>query len=148
MRIAVAFTSAGLISGLVLTAPLGPTVLAHSLADQRPRPLTLASADFDMDGYPELVTGYGTPAGGFVEVRRADPEAFAPSDPAVLEGISRGRYPSPFLPGGQRLHLPSSPDVLAAGDFDRDRNPDLVVAALGGRELYLLAGDGRGGHLE
>jgi hypothetical protein len=145
MRIANSFSCNGLMLGLVLVASLGSVPIAHSRDAQPARPLTLASADFDIDGYPELVTGYGTPEGGFVEVRRGNPEAFAPRDPAVLEGIAHGRYPSPFLPGAQWLRVPASPDFMAAGDFDRDRNPDLVVAARGGRELYLLAGDGRGG---
>jgi hypothetical protein len=32
-----------------------------------------------------------------------------------------------------------------SGDFDRDRNPDLIIAARGGNELVLVSGDGKGG---
>jgi hypothetical protein len=145
MRIANSFSRDSLILGLVLAANLGLVPFAHSRDTGPARPLTLASADFNIDGFPELVTGYATAEGGLVEVRRANPEAFAPGDPAVLDGIAHGRYPSPFLPAALWLRVPASPDFIAAGDFDRDRNPDLVVAARGGHELFLLAGDGRGG---
>jgi len=115
-------------SFFVLAAGVGVVSMAQPLPVRSARPLTLASADFDVDGYPELVTGFGTADGGIVQVRRGNPEAFAPADPAVLEGIARGLYPSPFLAAALRLRVPASPDFLAAGDFDRDRNPKPAAA--------------------
>ena len=42
------------------------------------------------------------------------------------------------------MRVPEPVSYLEAGDFNRDKRPDVLGAARGGG-LYLLAGDGKGG---
>ena len=108
-------------------------------------PTTLASADFDVDGYPDLVSGYATNGGGYLSFQRGNPEAFAPTLPENVEAISESRFPVSFLPDAKIIDLPVAPDFIVVGDFDRDTNPDVIAATRGGSEVYLAAGDGDGG---
>lgn len=52
----------------------------HSSAELKAgqnRPLALASADFDVDGFPDLAAGYSAPSGGgIVTFYKGNPEAF------------------------------------------------------------------------
>src|SRR4026209_527628 len=68
---------------------------AATLSDQA-RPVALASGDFDVDGFPDLVCGYAGSSGGVLTLHRGNREAFAPSDPKVLKGIAKGKFPEPF----------------------------------------------------
>src|SRR4029079_5756795 len=106
--------------------------------------LSLASADFNADGYADLVSGYRSGREGRVTVFLADQRAFEPVDPQVLNGIRQGRYPEPFRESPVTLRVPASADMLAAGDANRDGKPDLLAGARGDRNLYLFAGDGTG----
>ncbi|HEX8071763.1 MAG TPA: Ig-like domain repeat protein [Pyrinomonadaceae bacterium] len=112
-------------------------------ADDQTRPLTLAAADYDLDGAPDLLTGYATAKGGVVELRRGNIDAFAPRDEATFSAIQQGRMPDSLLPGAQAIALPEAPDFLLAGDFNRDGLRDVLTAARGG-SLYVLTGDGAG----
>ena len=60
------------------------------------RPLSLASNDFNADGFPDLICGYATSSGGLVSIQRGNPASYAPEDPAVLRGIGRQEFPDPF----------------------------------------------------
>jgi hypothetical protein len=42
------------------------------------KPLSLATADFNHDGYPDLVAAFTSGNGGVLTVHMADPAAFAP----------------------------------------------------------------------
>ena len=110
------------------------------------RPTALASADFNQDGFPDLVAGYSSAdGGGVITFRKANPEAFAPQSEESFAGIRDGRFPDPFLRNAESIKIPAAPDFLVAGDFDRDGNMDVITAARGGDKIYLLSGAGRDG---
>ncbi len=111
------------------------------------RPTTLASTDFDIDGYPDLVSGYATPNGGYLVYQRGNPESFAPTRPENVEATGQSRFPVTFLPEAKTVELGVAPDFIVTGDFDRDTNPDVLAAARGGQEIYLASGDGDGGFM-
>lgn len=96
-----------------LSSAVGPTAQAAGA-----RPLSLAAADLDADGTPEIVAGYVGDSGGLVVVYR--------------QGAA------------QTFALPVAPDFLYAGDFDAQGGNDLIVAARGGDALWLLPGDATG----
>src|SRR2546427_7461984 len=56
------------------------------------RPLSLASDDFNGDGFPDLVCGYASRQGGLLTIYRGNPEAYSPHDPEVLRGIGRAQF--------------------------------------------------------
>lgn len=118
----------------------GPRALDSSLV----RPLSLASADFDEDGVADLVAAYGAPAGGLLVLHRGKLASIYPGH-ATAAPPKTADTPWPFLSMANLVSAPEPPDFLAAGDFDADSHLDLVTAARGGRTLYLLPGDGRGG---
>jgi CSLREA domain-containing protein len=120
--------------------------LAGLVQDGSARPLSLAAADLDHDGVPDLVTGYVSGEQGLLTVHKGNLDAIYPNGPAALERKARGAFTdSPFLSPAQVLALPSAPDFLETGDFDEDGHRDVVVAARGGDAFHLLRGDGRGG---
>ena len=117
----------------------GQSLPAHSW-----QPLSLASADFDEDGMPDLAAGFAAPNGaGIVAVHRGNVDALWPYGNALRHG-----EPPVFLPDARVFMLPEAPDFVAAGDFDADGHWDLVTAKRGGTVLYFLRGDGRGGFAE
>src|SRR2546425_5150828 len=111
----------------------------------RARPLSLASNDFNADGFPDRVCGYATANGGLVSIQRGNPAAYAPEDPEVLRGIGQKEFPDPFLPDAGYVELPQRPDFIGTVDFNRDVQMDIVAATRGSDGMYLLAGDGHGG---
>ncbi len=84
--------------------------------------------------------------GGLLVVHRGNPDAYAPKDTSLYQKAMQGSVPPTFLSKAAVLAVPESPDLLLTGDFNRDGNQDILVAARGGA-LYLLAGDGRGNFL-
>ncbi len=117
---------------------------AMSTSDSSRRPLALASADFDGDGFADLVIGYATSGGGAIALHRINPEALAPKLPETAQGIAELRYPSPFLPETVTFATQIAPDFIGVGDFNGDNFQDVVVASRGSDLLYLLSGDGHG----
>ena len=72
------------------------------------RPLTLASADFDEDGMPDLVSGYAAADGtGVLSVHRGNVDALWPYGKAIRNG-----EPPAFHPDARVFTLPEAPDVL------------------------------------
>jgi hypothetical protein len=107
-------------------------------------PLSLASADFDEDGRPDVISGYAYSGRGILTLCRAKKA----SDPLASdnEPFGVGDYAqSPFLSQGQVFELASAPDFLGIVDFDHDGHADVIVAARGSNKIHLLLGDGRGG---
>jgi hypothetical protein len=86
----------------------------------------LASADFDLDGYADLAVG-----------QRGESVGALPSSGAVtvIYGSSRGLDTTRSSRLNPTAHTGSSPDFgefgtsLVAGDFNRDRFPDLAIGA-------------------
>ena len=108
---------------------------------QNAQPLALASADFDEDGVPDLLSGYAAGDGtGIVTIHRGNVNALWPYGAAILNGP-----PPEFLPDARVFNLPEQPDFLGAGDFNADGHWDIVAARRGGTSLWFLLGDGHGG---
>ncbi len=104
------------------------------------RPLTLAAADCDEDGVPDLLSGAVNAGVGFLSLYRGNVEAIYPKRQTAAA--------LPFFPASQFVNLPVAPDFLVTGDFNADGHSDVVAAARAGTALYLLAGDGKGGFAE
>ena len=123
-------------------------MIPEALSGQELRPLSLASADFDGDGIPDLAAGFGTPEGGVVVLYRGNADALYPHSPEARQRQAQGRFVgAPFLPTDRVLTLSAPPDFLFAGDFDADGNADLAAAAREGNVIHLLSRDGTGGFL-
>src|SRR5438105_3596369 len=117
-----------------------------TLEQSLPKPLALASGDFDEDGVPDLISAYSSANGGIITLGRGNVDAIYPHHPEARQRQARGEFTSaPFLPSVRVFTLPESPDFIGTGDFDADGHWDVVAAARGGSQLYLLRGDGRGG---
>ncbi len=103
--------------------------------------LSMATGDFDMDGYGDLAVGYATAGGGRVAIYRGNVDAFAPQSDASFWAVARTDFPSPFLPNVQVVALPGRPDFLTSGMFIGHDGPSLVAATRGGSTIYVLAPD-------
>src|SRR5690242_11342100 len=55
-----------------------------SLENGSARSRSLASADFDGNGTPDVVAGYDDHGAGVITLQHGNPDAFAPSDPSVF----------------------------------------------------------------
>lgn len=115
------------------------------LEGKQASPLTLAAADFDEDGVPDLVGGYAAGAGGIITLHRGNVDSIFPNTPAAKQRRANGQFSdSPFAPTARAFAAPAAPDFLDAGDFDGDGHYDVLAAAQGG-DAFLLRGDGKGG---
>ena len=103
----------------------------------------MASADFDRNGTPDVVAGYGFNGIGIITVQRGNPDAFAPTDDSVLVRMQQGYNPASLLPNVDVISVPATPDFIVTGNFTNDSEKDIVFAARGGG-LYLMAGNGKG----
>jgi CSLREA domain-containing protein len=117
------------------------------MADAKVEPMALASADFDEDGMPDLISAYAAPGGGVITLHRGNVESVYPKHtPEQLTASSnRPVNPSSFHPEARIFELPQAPDFLGAGDFDNDGHWDVVAASRGSNVLQFLPGDGHGG---
>jgi hypothetical protein len=113
----------------------GSSSLRSALQQNLAKPLSLAAADFDEDGVPDLICGYTNTGRGAIALHRGNRDALSQN------GINN----SPFLPTARVFDLAGAPDFIAAGDFNSDGHWDIAAAARGSDTLYLLPGDGRGG---
>jgi hypothetical protein len=124
----------------------GDPKLVRELGAGGSRPLSLASADLDEDGVPDLVTGLAIGNEGIIAVYRGNVDSIYPNTP---EAQARKREASftdaPFLSPARLFAVPSTPDFLGTGDFDADGHTDIAVAARGSDTIFFLSGDGSGG---
>ncbi|MFY9554168.1 MAG: FG-GAP-like repeat-containing protein, partial [Blastocatellia bacterium] len=128
----------------VPAVPGGEQPLAHSIEADEARPLSLASADFDGDGVPDLAVSLGG-GGGLVSIYSGNADSINPYTPEARQREANGQFvDSPFLSPVRRFALPVAAEFIAAGDFNNDLQDDVVVAARGATSLYLLEGDGKG----
>ena len=111
---------------------------------QLPRPLAMASADFDEDGVADLAIGYGLTKGGAIALMRGNLDALAPQSYQSWLDAGQRRYASPFLPRASTISVPELPDFLRVADVNGDGHQDLVFASRNGHALYVLLGDGKG----
>ncbi|MFY9556820.1 MAG: VCBS repeat-containing protein, partial [Blastocatellia bacterium] len=89
------------------------------------KPMSLTVGDFDGDGVPDVVGGYGYEDRGLLILYTG--LSFSKA------GIGVGS--SPTSPAGMRVFEDGlAPDFLGVGDFDADGHLDLVVATRGGNE--------------
>lgn len=125
--------------GILLTAPqsVAPQALPDQAAptDPQRQALSLASGDFNRDGIPDLLAGYGLAGGGLLELFPGSALRPAPGDTGT----------APFRARSLSVNLPVPPDFLGSGDFNADGFEDVVFASRSAAALYWLIGNGRGG---
>ncbi len=105
----------------------------------------MVSADFNFDGYPDLISSFAGTDGGVITLHKGWKEAFSPEDEQVLAGIKRGEFPESFEKKAIALDIPVSPDFMVTGKFVSDSTLDLIVGSRQGNSLYLFSSDGKGG---
>jgi BACON domain-containing protein len=109
-------------------------------------PLSLATADFDEDGVPDLVSGYASAGSGLLALLRGNVDSIFPNSPEAQSRRAGGSFSdSPFLSPATAFSVADVPTFLGAGDFDCDGHFDVALSARGGNKLHLLPGDGKGG---
>jgi len=130
----------------LLTSYLGPETLRLALEQNQAEPLSLASADFDEDGVPDLISGYGYQGRGIVTLLRGNVDSIFPNAPEAQLRKAMGTFiDAPFLSPGALFSLAAPADFIGAGDFDADGHWDVVAASRMRSHLFLFSGDGRGG---
>lgn len=129
------------VAGHLSAGPSGEDSSSRLLNAQA-RPVSLAAADIDGDGTPDLLAGYATGDGGMLVLHRGNVDALYPNTPEARARRLAGQFTSsPFLPGVRAFALPGAPDFLQTGDFDADGRFDAIAAAAGGGAV-VLRGDG------
>src|SRR6266850_6837483 len=82
----------------LLTSYVGPEELRIALEQNRAAPLSLASADFDEDGVPDLVSGYSFNGQGIVSLLRGNVDSIYPNAPEAKQRKAEGTFTdAPFL---------------------------------------------------
>src|SRR6266700_5227973 len=113
----------------VLTSYVGPPELQLALEQNSAEPLSLASADFDEDGVPDLVSGYGYQGRGIITILRGNVDSIYPNSPETQQRRAQGQFTdAPFLSPARVFEAPIVADFVGAGDFDGDGHWDVVVA--------------------
>jgi len=122
----------------------GPARLVRILKEGQAHPLSLATADFDEDGMPDLVSGYFGPDGILV-LHRGNVDALYPNSPEAQQHRASGSFtPAPFLAPPRVFALPTAPDFMGTGDFNADGHQDVIIATRGTATLHVLPGNGKG----
>ena len=130
----------------IVSENVGAQSASAALDASTANPLGLASADFDEDGVPDLISAYAASSGGLFTLHRGNIDAVYPNSPQAQARKQRGEFSdAPFLSPATSFDLPQSPDFIGAGDFDADGHQDVVVASRGSNSLLFLLGDGHGG---
>lgn len=127
----------------------GSSNMIQQLKDNQAHPMSLASADFDEDGTPDVVAGYRGAKDGAISIHRGDADAIFPNarDAITHRSISNqspaaDNIPSPFFVQSRVFDTLGAPQFMVAGDFDGDGHQDVVSTEAGSSALTLLSGDG------
>src|SRR5829696_7494257 len=129
----------------LLTAFAGSDDLIAALQQNQAKPLSLATADFDEDGVPDLVSGYWYDGRGIITLMRGNFDSGYPNAQKAQQRRTTGTLTdAPFLSPALLFPVSTAPDFLGAGDFNADGHQDIVAATRGGNKLSFLLGDGRG----
>ncbi|HEY6328575.1 MAG TPA: FG-GAP-like repeat-containing protein [Blastocatellia bacterium] len=130
----------------ILPAFNGDSALTSVMESAKAEPLSLASADLDGDGIPDLLTGLQGPQGGILAVYKGNVDAIYPHSGEAHARKQNGTFSDvPFLSPARLFTIPGAPDFLETGDFDGDGYVDVAAASRGGNAIYVLPGDGNGG---
>ena len=82
----------------LLTTYTGPAELTKALEQNLAQPLSLASADFDEDGVPDLISGYSYGGRGIVTLLRGNIDSIYPNAPEAKQRKANGEFTdAPFL---------------------------------------------------
>ncbi|MFN2511686.1 MAG: Calx-beta domain-containing protein [Pyrinomonadaceae bacterium] len=128
-----------------LTSYAGARNLQVAMEQNLANPLSLAAADFDEDGVPDLLAGYSHEARGIISLRRGNVDSIYPNSPEAKQKEITGNFTAaPFLSPAHVFAVSIPPDFMGTGDFDADGHWDVVVAARGKESLSFLRGDGQG----
>ncbi len=122
----------------------GESNTARALQSGKGTPRSLASADLDGNGTPDLIVGYANGGTGTITIQHGNPDAFAPTDESVFARIQQGYDPQSLLPDAEVYPVPGPADFVVVGNFSHSSIKDILFATKGGG-LYLMAGDGKGG---
>jgi len=129
----------------LVTAYDGADERVGALAKSDAEPVSLAAADFDEDGMPDLVTGYALPSGGMLTLHRGNVDSVYPTTEGARRRKAEGTFSDvPFLSPGHTVDVDSAPDFIETGDFDADGHQDIVLASREDGSLFFMAGDGTG----
>lgn len=130
----------------LVTGYTGSTEVKNQFASDQLRPLSLAAADLDEDGVPDLVSGLATSDGkGIVAVYPGNVDAIYPNAPAARQRKLDGTFTdAPFLSPARLYDLPSAPDFLETGNFEGTKHMVVVAATRGSNLLSVMDGDGSG----
>ncbi len=120
---------------------VGSDTLVEAMRGGQAKALSITQADLNEDGVADLVAGYRSGNEGLVAVYRGSLDAMAPQSPESFQAIARGEFPSPFLPEARVFSVPAAPDFLGQGRFTPSHHIELILAARGGRAVYVLKRD-------
>ncbi|MFY9571869.1 MAG: FG-GAP-like repeat-containing protein [Blastocatellia bacterium] len=127
----------------VLAAYEGSGSAVGLMSRDQGRPLSLASADFDEDGMPDLIAGYAGGTGGIITLHRGNVDSVYPNTEAARRRKAEGTFTDvPFISPAQVFDAAVPPDFIEAGDFNADGHQDLVIASREHTSIYFLPGDG------
>ncbi|PYS59307.1 MAG: hypothetical protein DMF74_21685 [Acidobacteria bacterium] len=91
----------------LLTSYLGPDELRQALERNLAEPLSLASADFDEDGVPDLISGYAYNGRGIITLLRGNVDSIYQNAPEAKERKANGTFTdAPFLSPAQVFSAP------------------------------------------
>lgn len=124
----------------------GPRELIAGIDSGNARSLSAATADFDEDGMPDLVTGSKIGSTGAISLLRGNVDSVFPNTAEAQDRLAKGVFTSASFLGPARVFSTNSlvPDFIAAGDFDADGHFDIAVAARDSSSVRFLRGNGKG----
>src|SRR5438128_2703936 len=129
----------------LLTSYIGPNELRQALEQNLAKPRSLATADFDEDGVPDLVSGYSYNGQGIVTLLRGNVDAIYPNAPEAQQRKANGTFTTaPFLSPARVFDAPVGAEFIGAGEFDADGHWDVVIGSRARNALYLFSGNCRG----